>query len=121
MVKEHIVSVPYKIFSAFLWQKKFYEVLTKHFKKFRFIRVRFFIKVHKVTVMPIYEFSCNECGENFEQILPSSDISSVSCNKCNSSDIKKMISSGSFRLGNNSGPLASGPPSGPPCGKSGFS
>jgi len=70
--------------------------------------------------MPIYEFTCNVCGNEFEEILPSSNISTVTCNACGSSDIKKMLSSGSFRLRSGSGSSLSNAPA-PACGKSGFS
>ncbi len=71
--------------------------------------------------MPIYEFSCNKCGERFEKLLSSSDISAVTCTTCKSSDIKKMISSGSFRLKTPGSSTASRAPAAPACGRSGFS
>ncbi|PIE65423.1 MAG: transcriptional regulator [Desulfobacterales bacterium] len=70
--------------------------------------------------MPIYEFKCNACTKEFEQILPSSDISSVTCDECGSSDVTKMLSSASFKLGRgSSSPTPLSPASG--CGGSGFS
>ncbi|THB77544.1 MAG: zinc ribbon domain-containing protein [Desulfobulbaceae bacterium] len=69
--------------------------------------------------MPIYEFKCNDCGNEFEELLKSSDISEIVCPECKSKGINKIMSSGSFKLGGGSG--ISNLPSGPPCGKSGFS
>ncbi len=52
--------------------------------------------------MPIYEYVCNSCGEEFEQLVFSSD-KVIKCRKCGSEDtVKKMSmfamkSSGNFR------------------------
>jgi putative FmdB family regulatory protein len=50
--------------------------------------------------MPIYEFHCNECSAEFEELVDSrpESISAVVCPKCKSRDIKRklsMFSSGS--------------------------
>jgi putative FmdB family regulatory protein len=70
--------------------------------------------------MPIYEYKCNGCGEIFEILTTSSsNAGKVQCSKCQSEQVQKVISAGSFRLG--SGLSA---PSAPPAGcrgKSGFS
>jgi putative FmdB family regulatory protein len=42
--------------------------------------------------MPIFEFSCNECGYRFEK-LDRGVTSHVDCPACGSLDIKKEISS----------------------------
>ncbi|MBC8208448.1 MAG: zinc ribbon domain-containing protein [Desulfobulbaceae bacterium] len=43
--------------------------------------------------MPIYEFKCNSCGQNFESlVLIASAVDSITCKHCNSTDIKKIIS-----------------------------
>ncbi len=43
--------------------------------------------------MPIYEFSCQNCGKEFEVLLKSRDeISQVKCPKCGSSDVKRLMS-----------------------------
>ncbi|NOR25582.1 MAG: zinc ribbon domain-containing protein [Desulforhopalus sp.] len=42
--------------------------------------------------MPIYKFSCNQCGKVFDKILPSSDISSVTCSACSSPKISRVFS-----------------------------
>ncbi|MEW6002027.1 MAG: zinc ribbon domain-containing protein [Nitrospirota bacterium] len=40
--------------------------------------------------MPIYEYKCNECGEDFERLVFGNQ--KVNCPKCNSEDIKKKFS-----------------------------
>ena len=49
--------------------------------------------------MPIYEYECRKCKNIFEAILSSSnEAGKVSCTKCGSSDITKIMSAGSHRL-----------------------
>ena len=69
--------------------------------------------------MPIYEFICNSCGNEFEAIVSSSDTTSVSCESCESGDIKKVMSASSIKVGGSSTPLS--PPMSTGCGGSGFS
>lgn len=41
--------------------------------------------------MPIYEFECKECGENFEELVsPSQD--DIKCPKCGSDKVEKLFS-----------------------------
>ncbi|MBT8333790.1 MAG: zinc ribbon domain-containing protein [Desulfobacterales bacterium] len=71
--------------------------------------------------MPIYEFICSDCGEEFETILSSADTSSVVCSGCQSSQVKKVMSSGSFRLKSGTSSLPTCPSTGAACGNPGFS
>lgn len=41
--------------------------------------------------MPIYEFICNKCGNEFEELVKSSE-SKVRCPRCNSTKIDKCFS-----------------------------
>jgi len=46
--------------------------------------------------MPIYEYKCNDCDEEFELLNTSSkDDTKVVCTKCGSENVKKLISAGS--------------------------
>ena len=43
--------------------------------------------------MPIYEYHCLECGDNFEKIVPFSEIASLpECPVCHSTHTQKSIS-----------------------------
>lgn len=68
--------------------------------------------------MPIYEFKCDECDNIFEVLtLSARDPEQVTCTKCKSDKVGKVISAGSFRLSSSKDVAA--PPSG--CGRGGFS
>ncbi|MBI4844117.1 MAG: zinc ribbon domain-containing protein [Nitrospirae bacterium] len=41
--------------------------------------------------MPIYEYRCNECGEEFEKLVMGK-APDISCPKCNSKDVTKKLS-----------------------------
>lgn len=59
--------------------------------------------------MPIYEFECLDCKALFETIVRSADAAKdVKCKKCQSSNIKKTISAGSYRLNKGSSLPAAG-------------
>jgi len=63
--------------------------------------------------MPIFEFSCNDCQHQFEQMVfptlaHSSDSEALKCPECGGDQIQKLMSPGSFR------------PRGIPTGKGGF-
>jgi len=59
--------------------------------------------------MPLYEFECLDCNSRFEKIVPVADAArDVTCTKCGSSNIKKVISAGSHRLGSGSALSAKG-------------
>ncbi len=62
--------------------------------------------------MPIFEFICNKCENQFETIVTSTkDQNDVACRKCGSKNIEKIISStSSYRMSSSSShvPLGSG-------------
>jgi len=43
--------------------------------------------------MPIYEYRCRDCGEQFEKLVLSSRADQVECENCGSSETEKLISS----------------------------
>ena len=53
--------------------------------------------------MPIYEYKCKKCGAVFEQIVAANATDKVSCAKCGSNIVQKIISAASLRLSSNSG------------------
>ncbi len=65
--------------------------------------------------MPIFEYDCQDCGHNFERIVFSEKQERITCPKCKSERIKRVISSTSFIVHG----AFSGGSSG--CGSSGFS
>lgn len=43
--------------------------------------------------MPIYEFDCHNCGDQFEALVFSiSKVQNVTCPQCESSNVKKKVS-----------------------------
>ncbi len=47
--------------------------------------------------MPIFEFQCEECGEIFEELILDGKIDDITCRKCKSPKVKKLISKVSFK------------------------
>jgi len=48
--------------------------------------------------MPMYEYRCNSCNYHFENIQKFSDSDLLTCPKCNTDNLKKLISNSSFSL-----------------------
>jgi len=48
--------------------------------------------------MPIYEFQCQDCGEEVEVLQKLSDAPLVECSACGKPSMKKKISAAAFRL-----------------------
>lgn len=48
--------------------------------------------------MPIYEFQCENCGEVFEELILSVK-EEIRCKKCQSSNVRKLISTVAFKAG----------------------
>jgi putative FmdB family regulatory protein len=46
----------------------------------------------EVIEMPIYEFKCERCGEEFERVVFASDSDPVNCPKCDSGETRKLLS-----------------------------
>ncbi len=69
--------------------------------------------------MPIYEYHCNECNTDFEQLVfSSSQADNIPCTKCGSTNVERKVSSiaSTGASGSSAGEAAfSG------CGSSGFS
>ncbi|NOX25548.1 MAG: zinc ribbon domain-containing protein [Deltaproteobacteria bacterium] len=52
--------------------------------------------------MPIYEYKCKKCGTVFERIVSANTTDKVSCAKCGSNIVQKIISAASLRLSSSS-------------------
>lgn len=65
--------------------------------------------------MPIFEFVCSDCGKAFEELVRLNGMSQVSCPECQSSSVKKKVSTfaskisggSSFSLGSTSSSASS--------------
>ncbi|MDD2218935.1 MAG: zinc ribbon domain-containing protein [Desulfoplanes sp.] len=42
--------------------------------------------------MPIFEFTCKDCGEIFEEIVSRSSQQAIRCPKCGSRKVQKLLS-----------------------------
>lgn len=61
--------------------------------------------------MPIYEYACSKCKNNFEEIVFSST-EDINCPKCKSKKVEKLMSGFSYKSGgsfsSSEGPSCSG-------------
>lgn len=48
--------------------------------------------------MPIYEYRCEECEDQFEELLLGSEPDPDTCPKCGAEAVRRVISSTSFQL-----------------------
>ena len=54
--------------------------------------------------MPIYEYRCTECGEEFQElILSRADQQNIKCRACGSADVTKLMSGAAVRMGSTPG------------------
>ena len=48
--------------------------------------------------MPIYDYTCENCQNQFEElVLPNDTEPTLQCPECHSSSVKRLMSPGSFR------------------------
>lgn len=55
--------------------------------------------------MPIYEFICKKCGNQFEALVSIGEEKNVSCKSCGNKNVQKLFSS--FGIGGGSSRLSS--------------
>lgn len=48
--------------------------------------------------MPIYEYKCQQCGEQIEKLQKISDAPLKTCPGCGEDSLKKMVSAAAFKL-----------------------
>jgi len=46
--------------------------------------------------MPIFEYHCSRCGEDFEELVLSKS-SAINCPNCHGSDVRKLMSAFAFK------------------------
>lgn len=51
--------------------------------------------------MPIYEYSCDQCGHHLEKIQKMSDAHLTTCPECGNESLRRLISVGAFQLKGN--------------------
>lgn len=62
--------------------------------------------------MPIFEYRCKQCEQDFERLVFSGEEKGVSCPKCKSKDVTKKMSASSF-MSSSIGKCATSFPKGP--------
>lgn len=48
--------------------------------------------------MPIFDFSCDACGHQFEKLVLRTSDPSPACPECEHTEVKKLVSAPGFRL-----------------------
>lgn len=71
--------------------------------------------------MPIYEYTCEKCGNNFEALLKSASSPAPECPECSSAKVKRRLSSFAAKVNSTApcgakGACPSSSPSGCGCG-----
>lgn len=61
--------------------------------------------------MPIYEYQCNACANEFEKLMFAGDTPEITCPECRSRDVTKKMSASSF-MGKSIGTCAADAPKG---------
>ncbi len=61
--------------------------------------------------MPIYEYTCTACEQDFEKLVFSGEEDGISCPKCRSKEVKKKMSAASF-MGSGLGKCTTNPSKG---------
>jgi len=57
--------------------------------------------LNKEPPVPLYEFECGNCDRTFDRVmtLKEAETTSPPCPRCGSDDVKKILSSGSVKVG----------------------
>ena len=58
--------------------------------------------------MPIYEFTCKKCGEEFEELVSSGGGDVVECPKCSATAVERRMSAFAFKSGGKFTPSSGG-------------
>ena len=60
--------------------------------------------------MPIYEYRCEKCKNEFEKLILAGEDKDISCPDCKSGDVSKKMSVTSFMGGSSLGSCSTGAP-----------
>ncbi len=60
--------------------------------------------------MPIFEYHCNQCKNEFEKLVFSGEEQSITCPNCNTEDVGKKMSVSSFMGSSSMGKCATSSP-----------
>ncbi len=71
------------------------DILLDIFALFNIIILEYYYILERNRKMPVYNYKCSDCSQNFEVLLRNKD-DSVKCTKCGSSHIKRVYSSFDF-------------------------
>ena len=66
--------------------------------------------------MPMFEFVCNECESQFEDLIFGTDLSGVVCPVCGGNQVKKKMSTFASKIGGSTASLSMGTSSAASCG-----
>ncbi|MDF1543930.1 MAG: zinc ribbon domain-containing protein [bacterium] len=69
--------------------------------------------------MPLFEYICADCGNEFEELVSSSE-QIISCPKCNSHSVERKLSVFAASSSGSSSSMPFGAPSAGSCGSGGF-
>jgi putative FmdB family regulatory protein len=65
------------------------------------------------TTMPIYEYQCDKCGAEFQDLVMSRAAEiDVRCKQCNSEQVTKLLSGSAVKSGASTSPASSAPRTG---------
>jgi putative FmdB family regulatory protein len=72
--------------------------------------------------MPLYEYSCRDCGRRFEVLQRiGADASGVSCPGCGGAQVAKQLSTFASAVSSSGAAMPCGAPNASACGSGGFS
>jgi putative FmdB family regulatory protein len=72
--------------------------------------------------MPLYEYTCRDCGAKFEVLQRmGADSTGVACPKCGGQQIAKQLSTFASTIAGGGSAMPCGAPSASACGSGGFS
>ena len=59
--------------------------------------------------MPIYEYRCEQCGAQFEELTSSTDAPTIRCRQCSGRQVTRLLSAFAVGSGESARPAETGP------------